>query len=1238
MKAGSRAGTFQRSLHRMTVFRLRWKGVVLFLSLLITALLALAFVSNGQAQSEGPAWLGLTGNSLAGAGPTLTASQGDGHTIDLTVSVPGAYAQEITLGGSRYTALQAEGFDAGGQPGLPDLPVLRRSLEVPAGASLSLALVGYRAIEIDLPGAGFSAPLAPVQASQPKCAAVGNEPTPRDLTAYASDAFYPAAPFRLGESFVLRGHTGQTVEIWPFAYNPASGRLRIYTWLDLRVTILGGSESLFSAGDDSSVFAPILEETFLNHLSGQARIGSTAAPVYMIVTTNAFAAGLDGLVALKQAQGFQVVENTLPAGSTTDQIKAQVAAQYNSPNRPDYLLLVGDTDTLPAWASRTAANVFTDLYYATMDGDNDYVADILVGRLPVRSSAQLQAMLANLLAYQQAGGDEAWVKKISFVATNDAEHYTGVEAVADQLISNYSLAKGYSGNFPTNPQPGGDKLYGGSYHAGTTDLLNAFNNGRAVVFYSGHGNETFWAGPALSQANVRLLSGTPAALVGAFACKTTSYAAATPESIGDTWVLQANHGALAYLGAATDTYWDEDNHLESFIGQALFTAPVSPPVGALLKSGLNDFNHWSMESSIKRHYAEAYQILGDPSLEVLTGPKPADFSLDLPVATLSVCSGSSGQTGVQITAISGDPPAVSLSASGPTSGLTIGFSPNPVTVPGTSILTLSAASTADEGERILQVLAENGQASHQASLGVLVSRALPQAPVPLAPANGAGRVELAALFTWTAVEQADGYRLQIASDAGFANVILDQADIAVTRFALPSGQLQTGQRYYWRVAAENACGSGAWSWVAQFTSLPAPGSCGPDETLTPLFGQDFESGSTGWTSTGSPANAWAVSTEQAHSPSHAFVSSVNFFAGIQDLVSPPFEFPADGSVAAELVFWSRSNFAAGSGACVNGGYLEVSRDDGATWQRLPEDDLLSGAYDGRLSSLYDNPLGGQRAWCLNSGWHPVVADLAGYTGETVRLRFRQGTSSQFTGWQWALDDLQVHTCRSSQSTYALALSPAADSRVADPGQQAEFSLTLSNPGARALTVELSASDAPWPVAFSAPTAALEPGESQEITASISVPADAPAGYNVTTYVMASVQEQPGVWQTSALRVAVHQFAISLATPNYDVTADSGAVVSIPVQIRNDGNASETITLEASGPQDWELDLPGQLELDPGQAQTINVQVSLPDWAAPASSNAVTVRAFPQDAPQAQQSLTLNIHVAPLQVFLPLASR
>jgi hypothetical protein len=103
---------------------------------------------------------------------------------------------------------------------------------------------------------------------------------------------------------------------------------------------------------------------------------------------------------------------------------------------------------------------------------------------------------------------------------------------------------------------------------------------------------------------------------------------------------------------------------------------------------------------------------------------------------------------------------------------------------------------------------------------------LPDVPTLSSPANGAVDVALNPTLSWNAATGAQNYRLQVATDAAFSAMVLDQAGNASTS-AVVAG-LAGSTHYFWRVSAKNPAGTSGFSAVFSFTTMAPPPVPMPD--------------------------------------------------------------------------------------------------------------------------------------------------------------------------------------------------------------------------------------------------------------------------------------------------------------------------------------------------------------------------------------------------------------------------
>jgi len=94
----------------------------------------------------------------------------------------------------------------------------------------------------------------------------------------------------------------------------------------------------------------------------------------------------------------------------------------------------------------------------------------------------------------------------------------------------------------------------------------------------------------------------------------------------------------------------------------------------------------------------------------------------------------------------------------------------------------------------------------------------------------------------------------------------------------------------------------------------------------------------------------------------------------------------------------------------DGGVLEYSTNNGTTWLDAGNF-IVVNSYNGSISALYDNPLGGRKAFVGTShGYLSTKLDLSSLAGQSVRFRFRIGTDELGDSWGWFIDDVRIYTC------------------------------------------------------------------------------------------------------------------------------------------------------------------------------------------------------------------------------------
>ena len=207
----------------------------------------------------------------------------------------------------------------------------------------------------------------------------------------------------------------------------------------------------------------------------------------------------------------------------------------------------------------------------------------------------------------------------------------------------------------------------------------------------------------------------------------------------------------------------------------------------------------------------------EQGLFILRPTLAPDFSMSAGDTILAVCAPGSDATILTLNSLNGYGGSVTLGQAGLPAGATASFSPNPVTVPGSSTLTVDVGSVAS-GNYPFTVSGSDGSLTHDLGLALNAANAAAGTPALLSPPDGAGNQPVQPTFTWSAASDAVSYRIDIATDAAFSTIVDTASDILSTSYT-PATSLPSDTTLYWRVQASNACGTGSYSPTFSFNTL-----------------------------------------------------------------------------------------------------------------------------------------------------------------------------------------------------------------------------------------------------------------------------------------------------------------------------------------------------------------------------------------------------------------------------------
>lgn len=530
----------------------------------------------------------------------------------------------------------ADGMIPNGLPGGPELPVLRRMIEVPLGANPELAFEETGRQMLNLSTLSPYRPLYPFQPSASK--------SPDSIFRfhynpglYQSETQHTSV--RVTELGILRDSRLFMLEIAPYTYDNDRRMIHYPSELKIRI-VFRDADMTATRSMKERLGSPMFQIPSDLLLGGSIEAKSkdvlSRYPItYVIVSDPMFQAQLQPFIAWKKKKGFKVIEaytNNPAVGTTTTTIKSYLAGLYNNATpenpAPTYLLIVGDVAQVPAFTGTTGSHV-TDLYYAEYTGDK--MPELYYGRFSASTVADLQPQIDKTLQYEQyLMPDPSFLGKAVMVS--------GVDQTWAPTHGNGQINYGTTYYFNTS-----HGIYSHTYlypaSASSASLIRQHvSDGVGYANYTAHGGASGWSDPSFTTSHIPALANTGKyPLMVGNACLTNRFQDAA--CFGEALLRASGKGAIGYIGASNNTYWNED----FYWGVGLGSVSANPTYAA---TGLGaydrtfhdhgePYSEWyvtqgqmihagnlavtASASSYVNYYWEVYHLMGDPSLMVYFG-------------------------------------------------------------------------------------------------------------------------------------------------------------------------------------------------------------------------------------------------------------------------------------------------------------------------------------------------------------------------------------------------------------------------------------------------------------------------------------------------------------------------------------------------------------------------------------------------------------------------------------------
>ena len=579
------------------------------------------------------------GLSLLAQQPLYTIKENSFETIKIQFNAPDLQTSYKKVADDLYSILKMDGYLSSSVAGNPQLPVLSKTLEIPICEDVRIEVLSasykiYSAEEL-----GIEYEVYPAQMSYSKSY---SDPVEffKSAEVYQNDAFYGEPLARVEKVGIMRNINMANIYISPVQYNPVTRRVKIYHNIEIAVSFRHADiPSTYEMKNlhTNGLFLGSQSALVVNPIAPMKRDGITSAPVkYLIVAHAMFRGALDEFIKWKKRKGFLVeiaYTDDDHVGTTTATIQNFIKSKYTGATpanpAPSYVLLVGDVQQIPAFSYdclEDKSKHVSDLdYFLWTAGDN--IPDCYYGRFSAQNIAQLTSQIEKTLQIEQyTMPDPSYLGNAVLVAGVDNSYSsTHGNGQVNYLSNNYiNTNYGYTA-VSKYLHPAGN--YEGEIRA-------KLNEGVGYANYTAHCDDSGWSNPAFKKSHLNAMNN--ANRYGFFVgnCCLSSKFDET-ECFGEAVVRASQKGAVAYIGASNNTYWDEDYYWTVGVRNYITANPSydAGNLGAydrLFHTRNEAFTDWftsagamiaagnmAVQSSVslrKDYYWQVYNLMGDPSL------------------------------------------------------------------------------------------------------------------------------------------------------------------------------------------------------------------------------------------------------------------------------------------------------------------------------------------------------------------------------------------------------------------------------------------------------------------------------------------------------------------------------------------------------------------------------------------------------------------------------------------------
>ena len=576
----------------------------------------------------------------------------ENNSIIVDYSFSSCSFSSIEINGDLYTIPRIKGFGLTGNLGAPAVPYYCDYLPLADTTNITIEVISssYQDFSEYL--------LYPVQA--PQVDSNISSSFYKDSIVYSCDTFLPHEIVEKEGCQISKGTPLLKVGIYPIQYNPVSRKIRCYSRIKYKIT---WSQNHISSLKDSIWHGNLREQVGDNSLIRRATSPQNTSKL-LIVTIDEYLDAVKAYAQWKKTIGIDYQIVSKHSWFDSNEVKDSIHTIFNR-NKFDYLLIVGDHINVPGeYITRnfsfdgSSVRFYTDLYYACIDGENDYTADVGRGRIPVKTLAEAKTVFDKLKKYQLTPSLNYSDYKglmCGYFQTENGNRERRRFILTNEEIGNYLMSQIYgvrkvyyteSSNTPlfyNADQYANDPIFpeylkrpNYAWDGDKYDISRIINEGCSYVFYRGHGNHAEWDAPSFNNYDVSLLQNTVLPIFFSITCQTGMF---SENCLAENLLKKVNGGAAGVFAASESSYSGWNDALAIGIVDAIWPTPGLLPnfgTGGIPNPAINEHSEihrlgdalnygllrmgqlWSDHSNINQYTNEIFHYFGDPTMEIYT--------------------------------------------------------------------------------------------------------------------------------------------------------------------------------------------------------------------------------------------------------------------------------------------------------------------------------------------------------------------------------------------------------------------------------------------------------------------------------------------------------------------------------------------------------------------------------------------------------------------------------------------